>query len=161
MRHERHTVFRAPTRGVERDLVNVLDENVRPPLVGLAIGPVGEKGERVPRADAIDLDTVERRAWRTVRPTTAEQTDSMAFRGETAEDLVKMNFGPARLRILAILPVHEKEAHLHASHSTRERVQHPVHELRAFDGPVPFRQAHCFLDDDARWRLTTPKLRGA
>ena len=112
------------------------------------------KRKRVPCADAIDFDTVELRARRTIGPSSAQQTDLVPFRGDASEDLVEMDFRAARLRILAILPIHEKNAHLDASHAARERVQHTVYELRALHGSVPLGEVDRLLDHDARRRLT-------
>ena len=63
------------------------------------------------RADAIDLDPVERGARRTVRPAAAQQRDLVPLRGEPPEDLVQMDLGAARLRILAVLPVDDENSH--------------------------------------------------
>ena len=51
------------------------------------------------------------RARRTVGPAAAEQAHLVPLRGEPAEDLVQVNLGAAGLRILAVLPVHEQDAH--------------------------------------------------
>src|SRR6185295_11687360 len=50
---------------------------------------------------------------------------------------------------------------LHPSHSSCERVEHAVDELRALERSVSFGQKHGFLNDDAWRRLTALQLRGS
>ena len=69
---------------------------------------------------------------------------------------MEMNLGAAGLRILAILPVDDENAHLHPPHAAGQRVEHSVHELRAFDRSVSFREVHGFLNDDPRRRFALP-----
>ena len=67
--------------------------------------------------------------------------DLVPLRGETAEDLVEMNLGAAGLRILAVLPVHEQDAHY----------IRPMRRASASSTPftnfalctVPYRSARC------------------
>ena len=98
-------------RRVQRNFVDVFDEDVRdagevPPIVAAC-----EEWKGVARADAVDLDSVEHRARRAARPAAAEQSDLMPARRQPAEDLMQVNLGAARLGIVAVLPVHEKDAH--------------------------------------------------
>jgi hypothetical protein len=54
---------------------------------------------------------IERRSLRRAGPPAAEQGDVMPLRGKSAEDLVQVDLGAAGLRILAILPVDDKDSH--------------------------------------------------
>jgi len=100
-----------PARCVERDFIDILDENFRPTSQGSVVRAAGKEWKRVPMAHPIDLNAVETRARRAVGPAATEQAHFVSFRGEPPEDLVEMDFGAARQGILAILPVHEKDAH--------------------------------------------------
>ena len=111
VRDQRDGRLRAPPRRVERNLVDVLDENVGPAVQVLPVVAVREERKGVSRADAEHLDPIDPRARRTARPPAAEQPYLVPLRGEPAEDLVEMNLRAAGLRILEILPVHEQDAH--------------------------------------------------
>src|ERR1700733_15101018 len=69
----------APERRVQRRLVDVFEQDVEW-LVAKMPRPMREDLQRegLPRSDAVHVDSVERRARRTVRPPAAEQRDLMA-----------------------------------------------------------------------------------
>ena len=73
--------------------------------------PMREKRKRVPRADTEYVDAIELRARWTIGPAAAQQTDVVTVRRESSEDLVQVNLSAAGQRVLAILPVHEQDAH--------------------------------------------------
>src|SRR5690349_10552718 len=75
----------APTRCVERNLVDILDQHVRPPVEMPAIVATRVDRKGVSRTDAKDLDVVEHRVGRTVWPSAAEKPDRVPLRGETAK----------------------------------------------------------------------------
>jgi len=64
-------------------------------------------------------------------PSAAQQIHAVSFRNEPAEDLMKVKLCPARLRILAILPVEYEDSHLENASPPGVGVQHAVYEFRA------------------------------
>lgn len=59
----------------------------------------------------MDGDAVERCTGRAAGPAAAEQRDFVTERRQTAEDFVQMDLGAAGLRVVAILPIDEQDAH--------------------------------------------------
>jgi len=59
----------------------------------------------------MDVDAVQRLALRGVWPPATEERDVVAIAGQPPKDLVQVNLGAASLRILAILPIDEKDPH--------------------------------------------------
>jgi hypothetical protein len=57
------------------------------------------------------LDPVEPGVRRTPRPAATEQRDLVPSGREPTEDFVHVNLGAASLRVLAVLPVDEQNAH--------------------------------------------------
>jgi len=104
-------MLRMPSRRVQRNLVDVLDENVGPASLRLPERTFCQERECVAMPDAEYVDPIERRAGRTPGPAPTQQPNFMSVRGEAAEDLVQMNLGATRQWVLAILPVHEQDAH--------------------------------------------------
>jgi hypothetical protein len=111
MRDECHRATRAPQRGVERNLVDVLDEEVEPPREMPAVVPARVQRERVARSDAVDAQSVERGTRRRPGPSTAEERDLVSPRGKPAEDLVQVDLRAASLGVVAILPVDDEDPH--------------------------------------------------
>jgi hypothetical protein len=72
---------------------------------------VGNERIAVAPACSIDLDAVERHAIRAALPAATEKIDFVSRPGDPAEDLMKVNFCAARLRILPILPVEDEYPH--------------------------------------------------
>src|SRR5689334_22888791 len=68
MGHERHRGGGAPTRRIERNLVDIFDQHVRPSVEVPAIVATRVDRKGVSRADAKDLDVIEHRVGRTVWP---------------------------------------------------------------------------------------------
>jgi hypothetical protein len=90
-------------------------------------------------------NVVEHGLGRAAGPTTAQQVDLVTTSGQSAKDLVQVELGPPGLRVLAVLPVHHEEAQSDAPESARDRVQHAVHEARAFRRAVAFGETHGLL----------------
>src|SRR5579859_6683320 len=112
MWHQRNWLDHArPSRRVERNLVDVLHQHLESSGTMAAIIAPHPKRIRMPRSDAMNLDPVQTGARRAAIPTAAQQGDLVVFRSDAAKDLVEMDFSPTRLRVLAILPVHEQDAH--------------------------------------------------
>jgi hypothetical protein len=59
----------------------------------------------------VDLDIVEPSVRRASRPSAAQQGHLVTGAGESPEDLVHVDLGAARLRILTVLPVDEQNPH--------------------------------------------------
>jgi hypothetical protein len=57
------------------------------------------------------LDVVESRVRRAAGPSTAQERDFVADPREPSEDLVHVDLGATRLRILAVLPIDEQDPH--------------------------------------------------
>jgi hypothetical protein len=57
----------------------------------------------------VDVHAVDFLALRRSRPARDQQMDAMAAQREPAEDLVQVRFGPACLRIQAVLPVGDQD----------------------------------------------------
>src|SRR5579863_9733192 len=109
---EAHDWRRLPVRRPERDFVEILDEDVvRARRKQRFVVPARMQRIGVPRADAIDLYPVELSPRRRAVPTGAHERHLVAVANETPEDLVQMLFRTARLRILAILPIDNADAH--------------------------------------------------
>ena len=81
MRDERDAAVWVPPWRVERDLVDVLDEHVGPPKQRRIVRSAREKRERVPVADAENVDSVELCVKRTAGPTAAEQPHVVTLGG--------------------------------------------------------------------------------
>jgi hypothetical protein len=103
---QRHEVANAPQRRVERNLVQVLDDDVV--VVAretLAIVAVGQKWISVTCADAVNFDSVRSFALRRAHPGAAQKVNAMAPRNNPTEDFLEVKLGAAGLRVLEILPV--------------------------------------------------------
>jgi hypothetical protein len=105
MRDEGHGAPRAPERSVQRNLVDVLDEDVEPGAEVPMVVAARVEWEGVPRADAVDRESIDRCALRRPGPPATEERDLVTARRQTAKDLVEMDLGAASLWILTILPV--------------------------------------------------------
>jgi hypothetical protein len=63
------------------------------------------------RADAVNIDAVDRRARRRAPPATAQELDDVTPSDKTPEYLMEMELCAPRLRVLTVLPVQDKNAH--------------------------------------------------
>jgi len=97
---ERDRSLCAPARRIQRDLVDVLDDDVGPARELLVVKAARAKRKGMARPDAIDVNAVERCTRRTARPAAAQQPYFMAHLCETSKNLVQMDLSSARLRIL-------------------------------------------------------------
>src|SRR2546423_1693777 len=70
-----------------------------------------EKRERMPRAHAKHVDTVQPRARRRAGPSAAQQAHLVSLRRQPAEDLVQMNLRASGQRMVAFLQIHEQNPH--------------------------------------------------
>ena len=70
--------------------------------------PVHAQREALPRAHPVHLDAAEHGARRAAGPSAAEQRDRVAPRCQPLENLVEVDFRPARERVLATLPVDDQ-----------------------------------------------------
>jgi hypothetical protein len=112
MVHEGHELSRTPERSVERDLVQILDDDVVVvPGEFFPVIAVGEKWIGVTGADPVHVDPVQTLALRSGRPGAAQQVDGMTACNYPTENLLKMKLRTAGLGIPAILPVEDEYAH--------------------------------------------------
>ena len=97
VRHEHDQLWEPPCRRVQRDLVDVFDDDVESTIDELRV-PVSsrQKGKRCARTDPVDFDSVKHGARRAAWPPAAQQHDLVSFRGQSPEDLVQVNLGAAR-----------------------------------------------------------------
>ena len=116
VRNDRHRRRARPARRVQRNLVDILNEDVKVlraqcPLKGPA--RFERKGRAGPHSH--DLHPIEQRARSTAGPAAAQQDDLVPARREPAEDFVQVSFGAAGLRILPVLPVDDQDAQIRVS----------------------------------------------
>ena len=92
-------------------LVDVLDQNVEIAAGELPV-PVSPYEERVGLAGPYPMHfhAVERVPAIRARPSAAQQHRLVPTGGQTTEDLVQVNFGATRQRILPALPIHHRDA---------------------------------------------------
>src|SRR5687768_6565412 len=112
MRDDRGGAPAGPQGRVERNLVDVLDQQIpwrageRAPIVLMR-----ERAERRPGPDAMDVHTIDAGTTLGARPSAAEKGDVMSAARQTAEDLVQMDLGAPALRVFDVLPVDEQKPH--------------------------------------------------
>src|SRR5688572_27011416 len=112
VRNDRRGACPGPQWRIERNLVDVLDQQIprrageRAPIVRMR-----ERAERRPGPDAMDVHTIDARATLGTEPAAAEQGDLVSTARQTAEDLVQMDLGAPALRVFDVLPVDEQEPH--------------------------------------------------
>ena len=83
-------------------------------------------------AHAVHPHPVERRRCGTALPAAAQQRHVVAALRQATVDLVQVRLRTARLRILAIEPVDDEQAHRSEFvESSRQRIEHAVDEFRA------------------------------
>ena len=85
---------------------------------------------------------------------------SLPVRGEPSEDLVQMDLGAARLRILAVLPVDERAAHYMRPMRRASASSTPLTNFALCRAAESLGEADRFLDHDARRRLADRELGG-
>jgi len=99
----------APERREERDLVQVLDDEVEAATPELGAN-VPRRGEpvRVAAPDAMDLEAVDLGPGRRARPSGRNERDLVPPPRQAAEDLVQVDLRAAGLGVQAILPVQDE-----------------------------------------------------
>ena len=101
-----------PQRRVQRGFVQILDDDiVLPPREVLPVISEREKRIRVPRANPVHVNTVEHGLSRRILPAAAEEIDFVTPHCESAEYLMKVQLRSAGLRIFAVEPVQDEDAH--------------------------------------------------
>ena len=110
--HESNHRRSIPSRSVQRNLVQVLNEHVvivsRESFAEIF---AGVELKRVPRADAVHIDSVEERSLRTGAPSARKEIDAVSLRGNATKDLMEMNFGTPAVGILSVVAVDEENPH--------------------------------------------------
>src|SRR6267143_3402512 len=112
MVYERNEFPHAPERRVERNLVQILDDDIV--IVAgeiLRVVSPGEKWISMPGADTVNVDPIQIRARRRIRPRAAQQINGMTAGDDAAENLPEVKLGTTGLRILVIQPVKDKYPH--------------------------------------------------
>ena len=103
---------------IEGQLVDVLDHDVvsvraqQPPHGGAGVEREAEAPARAVHAQPVELG-----GGRGPGPAARDEVDDMTPAGESAEDLVQVDLGPARVRVRAVVPVDEQQ--LHSAPSSR------------------------------------------
>ncbi len=111
------------------------------------------------RPHASDVDSVHNFLVRRAGERTAEQIHIVALRRDSAENLVQMQLSATGMRIVPILPVHDKDAQgLEHALLTGIRVEHTVYEPGALRTAVTFCQSDRLLDDHSRRRGALQQL---
>jgi hypothetical protein len=91
----------AQRRQIQGELVDILHHNIGTFfLESLSEGTPAQQGEGIPPADALHVDSLDRRPRFTPRPTGAKQTDPVAALSQPPEQLEKMYLSAACLRVL-------------------------------------------------------------
>jgi hypothetical protein len=112
MVNQRDKFSDSPPRSVQRDLVEILNDDI----VFIAfemLGVVRPSDERigVSRSSAMHLDAIQIHSLRSVRPRAAQQIDAVAECHDATENLLKVKLGSAGLRIGDVLPVENEYPH--------------------------------------------------
>jgi hypothetical protein len=112
--HEDDERLAHPEAGEERELVQVLDDDVERRRGAEA--PVGARDERVVRelvSEPDDVDAVDVLLGRAARESRGEERHAVACGGEPPEDLEAVDLGAARLRVAEVALVHDEDATAH------------------------------------------------
>ena len=110
MVHDQSDGLARPEGRKERHLVQILDdedESGAPERAAVVQGR-GE-AECMTPSGPVHVDAVDAHATGRAVPARREERDAMTARGEPAEDLVQVDLGAARLRVLAVLPVDDED----------------------------------------------------
>src|SRR6267154_923500 len=112
MVYQRNELPYAPERGVEGNLVQILDDDIVV-VAGeiLCVVPPGKKWICMTGADSVNVDPIQTRARGRIRPRAAQQINGVTAGDDAAENLPEMKLGTTGLRILVILPVKDKYPH--------------------------------------------------
>src|SRR5687767_6314194 len=112
MMHQRGNRGSAPTGSIQRNLVEVLDENVVSlRLQALAEISCGPELESVAAPDSMNVHSIEISAGCTAFPSAREHVYAISQGGYPAEYLVEVNFSASTVRVFSIVPVDDKNAH--------------------------------------------------
>ena len=110
--HDRHERQPGQRGEKERDLVDVLDDDVERALAQrVPHRPAPTQREAVPPRHTRHVDPVHAGLRRAARPTAGNQLNLMTPPGDPAEQLVQMDFGATGLRVFAVVPVDEQDPH--------------------------------------------------
>ena len=104
--------WNAPQRSVERNLVEVLDDDVI--VIGAQIlfeVPPRDKWIGAATSNAVDLDAAEVGARRRRFPRAAEEVHAVAKSNQPRENFPEVKLSAASLRILVVLPVEYEYPH--------------------------------------------------
>src|SRR3989449_2895051 len=102
----------AHARKIQRDLVQVFDQNVV--AAGAQPSPhraPGEQGEAVAAGDAVRLNPVQVRARRRAPPAARDEVNFVSRPHQPPEDLMQVNLRAPGMRILGVVPVDEQDPH--------------------------------------------------
>jgi len=112
MVNEGNELSRAPERCVQRDLVQILDDDiVIVPCEILPIIAVRDKGIGMTSADPVNVDPIQNLALRSTRPGATQQVNRVTTRNYPTENLLKVKLCTTGLGISAILPVEDEYPH--------------------------------------------------
>ena len=103
---------RLPSRGIERNLIQILHDDVI--VVGseiLLVVSLRDEWIGVSRPNSMNVDTIEGNVRRSIAPSATQQIDVVPTSHDSAEDFPEMKLGTPRLRIGVILPVEDEYAH--------------------------------------------------
>src|SRR6267378_978531 len=107
-----HELWQAPQRSIERNLVQVLDDDVIVvPAEILFEVPPREKRVRTAIPYSVHLDPLEIGALLCPLPRTAEKVDAVTAGSQSCEDLPEVKLGAASLRVFVVLPVEYEYPH--------------------------------------------------
>src|SRR5437667_12585301 len=112
MVHQDNKLTRLPAGCVERDLIQILQDDVVV-IESEILVVVSLRDERigVSRPNSMNVDTIEGNARRSIAPSATQQIDVVPTSHDSAEDFPEMKLGTPRLRIGVILPVEDEYAH--------------------------------------------------
>src|SRR5690606_12085876 len=109
--HKQHNRCLCPDGREDRDLVEVLDQQIVPLSQQLAaVVPAHEQGECMAAADPVHVHPVDHGAGGRAGPARNEQADLVAPRGKSAEHVVQVDFRATCLRVQPILPVDDEQS---------------------------------------------------
>jgi hypothetical protein len=110
--NQSHELWNAPQGSVERNLVQILDDDVIVVRAQVLFEvPPGEKRISTAIPDAMDLDPVEIDARRRSLPGAAEKIDAVSPGSQSREDFPEMKLSAASLRIFVVQPVEYEYPH--------------------------------------------------
>jgi hypothetical protein len=101
-----------PPRSVQRNLVQVFDENV----ITVSREPLAKIFSRVElkrksRSDTMNVDAIEKRPVCAAAPSACQEIDAMPLRDNATKNLMEVNFGTPAVGILSVVPVDDENPH--------------------------------------------------